>query len=89
LDSEGGVVAFFNTLVGFVGAHPTGVTIALYIASLCIVLPWIILSIWPSGKGRRIVEPDQSLPARAKGFTWSESLAWREKPLSMKEQDVE
>lgn len=72
----------YNELVAFVGAHPIGVTITLYLVSVCLVLPWIILSVLPTWGRKRIVETDQSRPAYDKGFAWRESsIVWQERSL--------
>lgn len=72
----------YNELVAFVDAYPIGVTITLYLLSVCLVLPWIILSILPTWGRKRIVETDQSPPAYDEGFAWRESsIVWRERYL--------
>lgn len=81
-NAYGGAGVAYNWLVTFVDAHTVGVTVALYLVSVCVVLPWIVLSILPTRGRERIVETDQSGPAREGGFAWPDSsIVWHERSL--------
>lgn len=87
--SYGGSTAqIFNTIVGVTQAHLTAVTIALYVASLCVVLPLVAWNLLPSRNRRRIISTDESAPAFVEGFTWHKGFAWHDKPLDTDEQDT-
>ena len=87
--SQGPAGTLLDGLTGFVNAHPVGVSVALYLVSVCLVLPWIVLSVLPSRGRRRIVESDQSRPARDRGFVWSGNFSWKDRDLEKDARKLE
>jgi hypothetical protein len=79
-DAYGTVGFLYNGFISFVDAHPAGIAIAIYLLSVCVVLPWIVLSLLPTRGRRWIVQSDQSHPAHDEGFAWPQSsIVWQER----------
>jgi hypothetical protein len=57
-------------IVEFIDSYPVPVTLALYIASVVIVVSIVLWGVRASRKHKRIYVSDQSKPAYAPGFTW-------------------
>ncbi len=74
--------------IGLAVSRPIEVTVALYLTSVVLVLPWVLLSVWPLRGRKRVVETDQSQPAYTKGFAWGRGITWREKAVHEEEQDA-
>lgn len=86
-NAYGTVGLLYNGLISFVDAHPAGIAVALYVVSVCVVLPWIVLSVLPTRGRSQIVQSDQSRPAYDEGFAWPESsIVWQERSFEEKAQ---
>lgn len=64
-----------KSIVQFVQIRPIPVVLFLYFILISVIVAIIIWGLWPSRKHKRILDADQSEPARTPGFTWPIGVA--------------
>lgn len=84
-----GLGVVINKVATFAEVYPTEISVALYLMSLCIVLPMIALSILPLRKEKQVSDADQSYPAHIEGFTWHDRIVWQRETRNFDNMEYE